>query len=473
MDIFSRIATIESKSPVDAPTVDVTFVVSNTRGSRFPYRGRDVLEILKALLNNIDDFIALGEVFEQNPWRAAFNEHLKDTIRTSSGNQTISVFSLIAKLIWVANGDRGEFNDNKVVLSRERVLKAIDQVREAISIYTGSAARASAKDADLQVETIDLDILAATSQSLSTEPTVVKGGDNILFTGSPGTGKSYLAEQIAKSGEHVFQCCFNSNSSYAEFFGSTTAASNADRSATLFDFTPGIFLRAYACARLNPCSAVYLVIDEINRADTMAVIGNLFQLLEREADGTGRYEIDTSLRGAYDYLKQSGVDNPEKLRIPSNLTILATMNAGDQNVRSLDTAFYRRFLVKQVRIDEDLAPDREIRIMDETGSAFMISYRSFLKVLNGFISKDLGLHEDRRVGQFYVRDSHFSSDKTMPFTILFYLYQGLKGVGQRGVFGNLFHTADDLWSAAHNGKQVFSPEFIRKLRAASVSGVTV
>ena len=48
------------------------------------------------------------------------------------------------------------------------------------------------------------------------------------------------------------------------------------------------------------------------------------------------------------YEKNSLV-NIAKLYIPSNLTILATMNTSDQNVFTIDTAFKRRWRMHRIK----------------------------------------------------------------------------------------------------------------------------
>ena len=64
--------------------------------------------------------------------------------------------------------------------------------------------------------------------------------------------------------------------------------------------------------------------------------GEIFQLLDREIDGTSSYKI-TNYNIAMKYL---AIKTP--VYIPSNLSILATMNTADQNVFTLDTAFSKK-----------------------------------------------------------------------------------------------------------------------------------
>lgn len=88
----------------------------------------------------------------------------------------------------------------------------------------------------------------------------------------------------------------------------------------------------------------YLVIEEINRGNAPAIFGEVFQLLDRE-DGTSEYGINNFdiARCVYG----AGMEE-EEIKIPNNLTILATMNTADQNVFTLDTAFKRRWSLRNI-----------------------------------------------------------------------------------------------------------------------------
>ncbi|EOS78355.1 hypothetical protein C817_03607 [Dorea sp. 5-2] len=73
----------------------------------------------------------------------------------------------------------------------------------------------------------------------------------------------------------------------------------------------------------------YLVIDEINRANLATVFGELIYALEyRDSEVATPYSVGTDAR----------------LRIPSNLYIVGTMNTADKSIASIDYAIRRRFL---------------------------------------------------------------------------------------------------------------------------------
>src|SRR5699024_3038115 len=115
-------------------------------------------------------------------------------------------------------------------------------------------------------------------------------------------------------------------------------------------------------------------IEEINRANVAAVFGDFFQLLDRQADGGSEYPITTSEEvRMYLDIEFSDIDDEdirtyidnkigseyEKLVLPSNLYIWATMNSADQGVMPMDTAFKRRWEFTYIGIN-DVLKDPEI-----------------------------------------------------------------------------------------------------------------
>ena len=138
-----------------------------------------------------------------------------------------------------------------------------------------------------------------------------------------------------------------------------------------YRFVPGPFTNILVQALNDPTQPYALVIEEINRADAASVFGDLFQLLDRNDEGSSEYSI-TANADLTKYLlarldakgkkhlsgltKQNVADlGPNKalrIAIPSNMSILATMNSADQGVYPLDTAFKRRWDFVYIGIDE-------------------------------------------------------------------------------------------------------------------------
>ena len=169
-----------------------------------------------------------------------------------------------------------------------------------------------------------------------------------------------------------------------------------------YEFVPQVFTLAYVDAWQNPEEQVFLVIEEINRGNCAQIFGDLFQLLDRDEHGNSLYTIkaDTDLKN---YLvgklgeNSLGIRNGE-LRIPSNLTILATMNTSDQSLFPMDSAFKRRWSWEYVPIDSsNLKSQFKITIGDKT-----YKWSSFLDEANKRIHK-LSDSEDKQMGNFFIK----------------------------------------------------------------------
>lgn len=101
----------------------------------------------------------------------------------------------------------------------------------------------------------------------------------------------------------------------------------------------------------------------------------------------------------------------EKVRIPSNLSIIGTMNTSDQNVFTLDTAFQRRWDMRLIEndftnVDSKLA-DAEILDTTVTWSNFCIEIN---KIVVGNSAR-MTSAEDKRLGAYFVhlRDLQYNN----------------------------------------------------------------
>lgn len=183
----------------------------------------------------------------------------------------------------------------------------------------------------------------------------IEGGYNRIYYGSPGSGKSFKVKRLLmESGiddEYITRTTFYQDYSYTDFVGQIypVIIDNIPK----YEFVPGPFTLALMKALSNPDKKIYLIIEEINRGNAPSIFGDLFQLLDRyksneSGNKVGESEFPIINPSLIDYFAKKGilVDN---IYIPSNLSIIATMNTSDQNVFTLDTAFKRRWDFEKVQ----------------------------------------------------------------------------------------------------------------------------
>ena len=243
-------------------------------------------------------------------------------------------------------------------------------------------------------------------------------GCNVLLYGVPGSGKSWTIEhEYCKPGSVVERLVFHPDYTYSDFIGQILPAVAEDGQVS-YKFTPGPFTNILREAYNNPGKEYILVIEEINRGNAPAIFGEVFQLLDRKVEirdidddgypiGTSEYGITNMNIAEEMYGKDR---KTEKVRIPSNLSIIGTMNTSDQNVFTLDTAFQRRWDMRLIEndfanVDPTLA---DAEILDTT-----VTWRNFCVEINKIVvgnSARMTSAEDKRLGSYFVhlRDLKFN-----------------------------------------------------------------
>lgn len=244
-----------------------------------------------------------------------------------------------------------------------------------------------------------------------------------IYFGNPGSGKSYKVETETK-GKKVFRTTFHPDSDYSTFVGTYKPESDGDT--IRYAFVPQTFTNAYIEAYKDIDTPVYLIIEEINRGNCAQIFGDLFQLLDRGADGFSEYSInaDKDLR---DYIRcelatYNGIDtDPEgikdgKLRLPPNLHILATMNTSDQSLFPMDSAFKRRWDWEYVPIQYKGATSDSFTI---TLSDKKFRWIDFLKAVNDRIRRTTE-SEDKQLGNYFIKSD--IDEKEFKSKVMFYLW---------------------------------------------------
>ena len=287
-----------------------------------------------------------------------------------------------------------------------------------------------------------------------------------IYYGAPGTGKSKTIKDLT-FGESVIRTTFHPDSDYASFVGTykpiteevdlrdcngkkvideeTNEVVTEERIA--YKFIPQAFLEAYVKAwkKLGSSKKQFLIIEEINRGNCAQIFGDLFQLLDRNEYGFSDYPIVAD-KDMQKYLEKEfagweitnkdeinqlyGEANMvnlimkgERLVLPSNLYIWATMNTSDQSLFPIDSAFKRRWDWKYVPIREgrDKETNAPLNWYINTGDK-QYKWWSFISKVNELIGS-LTNSEDKKLGYFFckAKDGEIDADLFVS-KVIFYLW---------------------------------------------------
>ncbi|MBA3431682.1 MAG: AAA family ATPase [Chloroflexi bacterium] len=161
----------------------------------------------------------------------------------------------------------------------------------------------------------------------------VYGG--VIFSGPPGTSKSWYAAKIGslladRDPARVSFVQFHPSYQYEDFIQGLVPRGDGSG----FERVDKYFLAACRRAERDPSNNYVLVIDELSRADPGRVFGEALTYVERSKRG-----LPFSLASGEDAV------------VPPNVVILATMNPNDRGVDEVDAAFERRFA--KIAMDPD------------------------------------------------------------------------------------------------------------------------
>lgn len=309
----------------------------------------------------------------------------------------------------------------------------------------------------LTLTTINVDVVIQEQSSTENTPTIgqLDFPHNLIVFGAPGTGKSYTIDRNkAVFGDNFERVTFHPNYSYAQFVGTYKPKPLTVSSTDItYEYVPGPFLRlwekAYKSKRDDAVPQNFLlIIEEINRANVAAVFGDVFQLLDRK-EGESEYAITTTEDMREYIAKKLGddVSDYEKITIPSNLYIWATMNSADQGVFPMDTAFKRRWTFQYLGIDEGEEIIESINVSLPNGKT--IKWNTLRKAIN---TKLIGLkiNEDRLLGPFFLSNSDLGSnafDSAFEGKLLMYLYEDVLKHKRNSFFRGEMNTYSDVLRA--------------------------
>ena len=224
---------------------------------------------------------------------------------------------------------------------------------------------------------------------------------NKILYGPPGTGKTFDARsdavriidsrlpvpqdrdrvlarfnELCEAGQIEF-VTFHQNYAYEDFIEGIRPV--LDKNELAYELRDGIFKEIAERASEHPNDRYVLIIDEINRGNIAKIFGELITLIEPSKRLGGDDAAEARLPYSQDLFG-----------VPSNLSLIGTMNTADRGISPIDAALRRRFdFVERM-------PDPSLVKEDIKG----VNGQRLLTVINGRIVENLD--RDHQIGHTYL-----------------------------------------------------------------------
>jgi len=303
---------------------------------------------------------------------------------------------------------------------------------------------------------------------------------NTIYYGAPGTGKSYKVDKIIENlDKHFYErVTFHPEFDNASFIGGYKPISvkvkqseeeNDFINEVHYKFVPQAFTNIYERAWQDLNNQYYLVIEEINRGNCAEIFGEIFQLLDRTSNYTVSPSKELKEYLSYDAFKDENHAGIVKgLKLPSNLSILATMNTSDQSLFPMDSAFKRRWDWEYVPICYDAIDELgknndsfNFEIDIEDGNKY--SWIKFIEKVNlNHIKNNPSLGMDKCIGNYFIKPEKNNTIELKPFInkVIFYLWNDVFKDEDNNVFEQ--NTSyEDFFPMSTNGKEKIKALFER------------